>query len=1473
MCCLLTHSLVSSLGCPSSCSCLKNHAKCSDNGLINIPQGIPPWITDVDFQKNGISEIRPSDFKGLDNIEHLNINENKLRSINGSVFGHLTSLQSLKLDNNELQAIPVFPHKSEIKELSLSNNKIVTISSLALEHMPNLRVLDLSGNSILAILNGTFPAGCKLTSLNLNSNQIAVLGKGSLSNLTELQVLKMNKNKLVELHSRSFMALTKLRTLELMKNDLSVIKGLTFKGLKELHTLKLKRNNIRELDTAAFFTLDSLVNLQLGHNRITAIRTGWMYGLNSLRTLSLPRNKISEIDPDAWSPRQLEKLDLSYNQLTVIRKLALKNLKTLLLNHNSISVIDGAFSEMRRLHTLELNHNEISWSMEDMAGVFHSLSRLNRLGLRANGITSIPVHAFSGLQQLKELDLSENEITSIQENAFETLRKLETLKFNSSKLSCDCHLSWLPGWLEKNGFSLSAMGACFHPQLLRGMSIYQVDFKNDKECTDDQFLKPVILESPRSTVGNKGENITLVCVAGVTGNSPPSFTWTKNKERLPESLYEVRATRDGEVNRYTSTLTLRNLRHSSGEAYQCIVSNEFGRDFSQKAYINVYVFPVFTEVPVDVTVKAGRNAELKCAATGQPPPTVSWQKDGGVNFPAARQRRMKVYPEDSHFYILNVEADDQGVYSCKAQNAAGTIMSNVTVTVLETPDFVRPMQRKVSTRRGEDSVLQCRASGSPQPKLSWLKDDKNLVVTPRHHFTTGNQILVIVDTQWSDAGIYSCRISNSLGTVKGTTKLQVLTASGEAVETSSSSFGLDDKSTTTGIIIIAVVCCVVGTSLVWVIIIYQTRKRHEMYSAAPSDETTLPGEVPSSGYMSSDREGSYSQGPITMGGYHYQDYQMKESGYESSSGQFRVQPSIYPNGEDEDEEVHRVTAGDRLLRQTAKASSENSLQYEGTEDGNTLESRHSTSSGQHSGTSDQPSSHSYQSGHSSSLMGHIHPQQQLHVHTDPYLHQHNFNPSPLSNQHSPSFYVGHNEEEGAAVSFTTGRGSTSGSRTLVMSPSERRPLLQTFHPKKHTSSHERFHANTLDGVGYKGERKGVGLPQRRAVSRDAVAITEGSRDEDELEGFRPRTHSDSCDRRVGDFNPCSSTFLDCGDPKAQCSGCGQRLWVNGHNNVNIGEDKTGQPLPHEIRKGEGFVNYSHCSGRGGNSRSKHFSYGDNLGHINNEGRNSPSAPPLSSFQPALQTAPRHLQQVSHNGRPQHSAGCVHNRTCNNKHRRKKHHSGGLDLDCTCELDCCSGTKWPPSSPPCCCEVMRDTKYCTSCSPTSTSHHRRGEEELLCCHPDKKVCSHQHIHHPSRSGHSGRTTPQPLPTTPSKSGHDPGYSDHEAYVCENNQHLCTKYSCKKYHPSHGNTSRTPGLPPSYSSLSCTPPPYLPPPERPSTTSAAEGLSLATNGILSSTIPKSLSTSSGNCSKKNLTVKIGNHLQESKTSGITGRAVDL
>ena len=47
-----------------------------------------------------------------------------------------------------------------------------------------------------------------------------------------------------------------------------------------------------------------------------------------------------------------------------------------------------------------------------------------------------------------------------------------------------------------------------------------------------------------------------------------------------------------------------------------------------------------------------------------------------------------------------------------------------------------------------------------------------------------------------------------------------------------------DQSTITGLIVIAVVCCVVGTSLVWVVIIYKTRRRQNR--GGDGDDTNVP---------------------------------------------------------------------------------------------------------------------------------------------------------------------------------------------------------------------------------------------------------------------------------------------------------------------------------------------------------------------------------------------------------------------------------------------------------------------------------------------------------------------------------------------------------------------------------------------------------------------------------------------------------
>lgn len=143
----------------------------------------------------------------------------------------------------------------------------------------------------------------------------------------------------------------------------------------------------------------------------------------------------------------------------------------------------------------------------------------------------------------------------------------------------------------------------------------------------------------------------------------------------------------------------------------------------------------------------------------------------------------------------------------------GIIKSNATLIINESPSFVKPMENK-EVNCGKTAVIECMASGSPKPIISWLKDDNPIEATERHFFAADDQLLIIVGTETSDSGRYTCQMENNLGLEFGHMQLKV-----KPIVTASA---VNDEMT--GIVIITVVCCAVGTSIIWVVIIYQTKK-------------------------------------------------------------------------------------------------------------------------------------------------------------------------------------------------------------------------------------------------------------------------------------------------------------------------------------------------------------------------------------------------------------------------------------------------------------------------------------------------------------------------------------------------------------------------------------------------------------------------------------------------------------------------
>ncbi|XP_017553323.1 leucine-rich repeats and immunoglobulin-like domains protein 2 [Pygocentrus nattereri] len=780
--------------------------------------------------------------EGPDAAQLLDCSRKRLPSPSLSIPAWITHVS---MNHNELAGVPFLGDaSSNITVLSLVHNRIADVVAEQLLPYSSLESLDLSSNSILELKAGSFPP-MQLKYLNLSNNKISSLEPGCFGNISSLLVLKINRNRLSLLPAKVF-TLSQLQVLELKRNKIRVVDSLIFKELEALKSLKMQRNGITKLMDGALFGLYNMEELELEHNNLTELNKGWLYGLHMLRVLRVSQNNIGLIRADAWEfCHRLEELDLSYNHLSRLDDWAFTGLgllQSLNLSENRITHLgEGVFNGLTNVRMLDIRNNDISLAIEDAFGIFMGMKKLNTLVLQKNKIRTITKRAFEGLGELERLDLSKNRIMSVHPDAFSQL-KLKSLDLNTSSLLCDCQLTWLGQWLTDGHFQQSCSAVCAHPARLAGRSIFTV---RPEEFVCNDFPKPQISGNPRTVIALRGTNVTLNCSAFSSSDSTMSASWRKDREVLYEALVHNYARYQEHQLLYTSVLHLLNVNFTDEGHYQCVISNHFGSNYSTEAKLTVNELPSFLKTPMDLTIRTGTVARLECAAEGHPPPQIAWQKDGGINFPAARERRMHVMPEDDTFFIANVKTEDMGVYSCTAKNEAGSLSANATLTVLETPSFQRPLEDR-TVARGETAVLQCIARGSPAPRLNWTKDDGPLLLTERHFFAAANQLLIIVDARPSDAGKYTCVMSNTLGTERGHIYLSVSPSAN--CDPASSAYDQDGW-TTVGIVVMVVVCCVVGTSLVWVIVIYHMRHKSEDYSITNTDEMNLPADIPS--YLSS----------------------------------------------------------------------------------------------------------------------------------------------------------------------------------------------------------------------------------------------------------------------------------------------------------------------------------------------------------------------------------------------------------------------------------------------------------------------------------------------------------------------------------------------------------------------------------------------------------------------------------------------
>ncbi|NXM66351.1 MXRA5 protein, partial [Serilophus lunatus] len=179
---------------------------------------------------------------------------------------------------------------------------------------------------------------------------------------------------------------------------------------------------------------------------------------------------------------------------------------------------------------------------------------------------------------------------------------------------------------------------------------------------------------------------------------------------------------------------------------------------------------IITKGSQSISILAETDAFVPCDAAGEPKPFITWTKvsTGAIMTANTRLQRFEVW-KNGTLLIRNAQLQDRGQYLCTAQNVHGIDKMIVVLTVVaHQPKILLSRYRDVTVYFGETIAMECKASGTPSPHISWIFPDRKILqtvtATESRIMLNENRTLSIKQATFSDRGIYKCIASNAAGT-------------------------------------------------------------------------------------------------------------------------------------------------------------------------------------------------------------------------------------------------------------------------------------------------------------------------------------------------------------------------------------------------------------------------------------------------------------------------------------------------------------------------------------------------------------------------------------------------------------------------------------------------------------------------------------------------------------------------------------
>lgn len=224
-----------------------------------------------------------------------------------------------------------------------------------------------------------------------------------------------------------------------------------------------------------------------------------------------------------------------------------------------------------------------------------------------------------------------------------------------------------------------------------------------------------------------GDQVNLDCQGH--GLPHPQISWALPNKTVVRTV----STREQRVMLFSNgTLHLKLTSYPDSGIYKCIASNVAGAaTISVRLHVTALPPIIQQQRRENHTISEGQTAYIHCSAKGAPYPMIRWITFTGVQIRPSQfiNGNLFVFPNGT-LYIRNPTEKDSGTYECVAVNAVGVAKRGVSVLVMKASsiakiNFTSPQRTDVSY--GGHVRLDCRASGSPEPKIIWKTPSKKLI--------------------------------------------------------------------------------------------------------------------------------------------------------------------------------------------------------------------------------------------------------------------------------------------------------------------------------------------------------------------------------------------------------------------------------------------------------------------------------------------------------------------------------------------------------------------------------------------------------------------------------------------------------------------------------------------------------------------------------------------------------------------------